>query len=68
MRVVKVSPKVQAVIPLEVRQRLGLKAGESVQVMEYDGRIELIPRRSLRNMRGFRRGIDTTIARDDDRR
>jgi AbrB family looped-hinge helix DNA binding protein len=67
MEVVTVSPKFQVVIPLEVRRSLGLKPGQKVQVILYDGRIEMIPIKPVKKMRGFLKGIDTTVEREDDR-
>jgi AbrB family looped-hinge helix DNA binding protein len=64
---VTVSPKFQVVIPQEVREALSLQPGEKLQVFQYDNRIELIPVRPVREMRGFLRGIDTTLDRDRDR-
>jgi AbrB family looped-hinge helix DNA binding protein len=64
---VTVSPKFQVVIPLAVREALGLKVGEKMQVFCYDGRVEFIPRRPMRASRGLLRGIDTGIERDEDR-
>ncbi|HEY5706341.1 MAG TPA: AbrB/MazE/SpoVT family DNA-binding domain-containing protein [Terrimicrobiaceae bacterium] len=37
----KISPKYQIVIPKAVRQRLGLKPGQSLQVTERENHIEL---------------------------
>ena len=67
MEVVTVSPKFQVVIPRDVRQSLGLKAGQKIQVILYDNRIELIPVMPARKTRGFLKGIDTTIEREVDR-
>ncbi len=67
MDTVKVSPKYQVVIPLKVRRALGLQPGEKLQVIRYGDRIELIPLRPLREIRGFLRGIDTTVEREPDR-
>jgi AbrB family looped-hinge helix DNA binding protein len=67
MPVVKVSPKYQIVIPREVRESLDIKPGEKMEVFRYGDRIELFPVRKMRDLRGFLRGIDTTIDRDDDR-
>lgn len=64
MNTVTVSPRFQLVIPREVRESLGLKVGEKVQIFEYDGRIEIVRMRSPRELRGFLRGIDTDIPRD----
>ncbi|HEY0513134.1 MAG TPA: AbrB/MazE/SpoVT family DNA-binding domain-containing protein [Thermoanaerobaculia bacterium] len=67
MPTVTVSPKFQIVIPLEVREALALRPGEKLQVFQYDNRIELVPVRPIQEMRGFLRGIDTTVDRDPDR-
>ena len=67
METVTVSPKFQVVIPKEIRESLQLIAGQKIQAILYDNRIELIPMRSLASMRGFLKGIDTTIVHEDDR-
>ena len=67
MATVTVSPKYQVVIPAEIRESLGLKPGEKLQVFEYEGRIELVPVKDLKKMRGFLKGIDSTVPRDEDR-
>jgi AbrB family looped-hinge helix DNA binding protein len=67
MNVVTVSPKFQVVIPRAVRESLGIRAGEKVCVMEYDGSIALIPIRPMKKMRGAFKGMDTTVERDADR-
>lgn len=67
MELVTVSPKYQVVIPLKVRQSLGIKPGHKVQVIQYQDRIELIPLQPIQTMRGFLRGIDTTIECEPDR-
>ena len=67
MTTVTVSPKYQVVIPQEVREALGIRPGQKVQVLVYEGRVEFIPLRKLKKMRGFLRGIDTSVLRDEDR-
>ena len=67
MEVVTISPKFQVVIPRSVRERLNLSPGQKVQALVYDGRVELIPMRPAKALRGFLRGIDTTLGRDADR-
>lgn len=68
MPTVTVSPQYQVVIPKEVRERLGLLPGQKVQAIAYGDRVELIPVRPPRELRGFLRGIDTDVDRDADRR
>jgi AbrB family looped-hinge helix DNA binding protein len=67
MNTVTLSPKFQVVIPQAIREALHLTAGEKLRVMHYAGRVEFIPVQSMRKMRGFLRGMDTTIEREDDR-
>ena len=62
-----VSSKFQVVIPLRVRRALDIRPGQKVQVIPYEGRIELIPVRPLKQARGFLKGIDTSIEREPDR-
>lgn len=67
METLTISPKFQIVIPKEIRDRLHLTAGQKVQAIAYENRIELIPVRPMHTMRGFLRGIDTGVERDEDR-
>lgn len=67
MTTVTVSPKYQVVIPKEVREALGIKAGEKLDAIPYRGHIALVPVRSIRSARGFLKGIDTAVPRDPDR-
>jgi AbrB family looped-hinge helix DNA binding protein len=67
MESVTVSPKFQVVIPQRVRESMGVKPGEKMQVVQYRDRIELIPQRLARDLRGLLRGIDTGVPREDDR-
>lgn len=67
MSIVTISPKFQVVIPQRIRESLGLEPGQKVQALEYEGRIEFIPLRRPRALRGFLRGIDTRVPRDRDR-
>jgi len=64
---VTISPKFQVVIPKEIREKLGLLPGQRVEAIAYEDRIELIPLRPIRKMRGFLKGIDTSIKREADR-
>lgn len=67
MAVVTVSPKFQVVIPRDVRADLGIEAGQKMQVIAIENRLEMIPVRSAKSMRGFLKGIDTRVDRDTDR-
>ena len=67
MEAVLVSPKFQVVIPRAIREKLQIRPGQKMQVIQYGDRIELIPLRPTREMRGFLKGIDTSIEREPDR-
>jgi AbrB family looped-hinge helix DNA binding protein len=67
MHTVTVSPKFQVVIPKEVRKALNLRPGQRMQVVEHEGRIEFIPERDLKELRGFLKGINTGFKREEDR-
>ena len=67
MLAVTVSPKFQVVIPQSIRESMHIGVGQKLQVLAIDGRIELLPIESPRQLRGFLAGIDTTVSREDDR-
>jgi len=67
MQTVTVSPKFQVVIPKLIRDALHLRPGQKLKILEFDGRIELIPDRDISELRGFLKGINTEFTREDDR-
>jgi AbrB family looped-hinge helix DNA binding protein len=67
MPTVTLSPKYQVVIPKEIREALRLRPGQKMQMLEYDGRIEIIPERDIAELRGFIKGINTEFKREADR-
>ena len=67
MATVTVSPKYQVVIPKGVRETMSIYPGEEIQVLQYENRIEFIPVKDIKKMRGFLKGIDTTVKREKDR-
>ena len=67
MQTVTVSPKYQVVIPKNIREAMRLRPGQKLKVIEYDGRIELIPDRDISELKGFLKGINTSFTREDGR-
>lgn len=67
MTSVTVSPKYQVVIPKEVRESMGIFSGQKIQVLTYQNRIELIPIKPMKKLKGFLKGIDTEVDREEDR-
>jgi AbrB family looped-hinge helix DNA binding protein len=67
MSAVKVSPKYQVVIPKQIREKLKLIPGQRLEALLYENRIELIPVRPVKKLKGFLKGIDTSVDRETDR-
>ena len=67
MDTVTISPKFQVVIPKRIREGLDLRPGQKVQAIQYGDRVELVPLKPARQLRGFLRGIDTDVPRERDR-
>jgi AbrB family looped-hinge helix DNA binding protein len=67
MQTVTVSPKFQVVIPKEIREAMRLRPGQKLKVIEYEGRIELIPDRDISELKGFLKGINTEFEKESDR-
>jgi len=64
---VTVSTKYQVVIPKKFREILKIRPGQKIQILQYEGRLEFIPLRPMKKLRGSLRGIDTAVERDVDR-
>ncbi len=67
MTTVTVSPKYQVVIPKEIRLRLKLKPEQKLQIVQLGDRIEFILLKKIKDARGFLKGINTEIQREEDR-
>lgn len=67
MTTVKISPKYQVVIPKEIREKLNLRPGQKLQIIQLGDRIEFIILKNIKDARGFLKGIDTNIVREGDR-
>ena len=67
MTAVTVSPKYQVVIPKDVRESMGIFSGQKIQMITYQNRIELIPIKPMKKLKGSLKGIDTEVSRDKDR-
>jgi len=67
MKAVTVSSKFQVVIPRELRESMGIRPGARFQVLQYENRLELIPIKEPQDLRGFIKGIDTAVNREEDR-
>lgn len=68
MGIVTLSSKFQVVIPRDVREKLDLKPGQKIVVIEKDGVLHLIPQKPIKEMRGFVKGINTRKLRNEEDR
>ena len=68
MGTVKLSSKFQVVIPRDVREKLDLKPGQKIVVIEKGGVLHLIPQKPMKEMKGFVKGIDTGKLRNEEDR
>ena len=68
MEQVTVSSSFRVVIPKPVREALGIRPGQRLQVVPYGDRIELVPLRRVSEMRGFLAGMDSHFEREPDRK
>jgi AbrB family looped-hinge helix DNA binding protein len=64
---VTISPKFQVVIPKSIRVQLALVPGQKVEALAVEGRIQLVPVRAAKELRGIAKGIDTAVDREEDR-
>lgn len=67
INLVEISAKYEVAIPRSIYERLGLKPGQTMQVIAIGDRVELIPLPTARSLRGFVRGIDSHVERGTDR-
>ncbi len=65
MITVSISKRFQIVNPKQIRHALQISSGQKMAIFQYEGRIVMIPVRSMGEARGFLKGIDTTVDRED---
>jgi AbrB family looped-hinge helix DNA binding protein len=61
---VTVSSKYQVVIPQEIRQATGIRAGQKVEMVAYGDHIAVVPVPDPKAMRGFLKGAKLSGFRD----
>ena len=67
LETVTLSPEFQITIPPKTCERVGLQCGARLELIVYDGRIELIPTKKMKSFRGIAKGINTDFIREEDR-
>jgi AbrB family looped-hinge helix DNA binding protein len=65
MALAVISPKFQIVIPKEIRERMGLKPGQTVSLIARGEIITMVPKRPLSELRGIVRGAPLDDYRDE---
>ncbi len=65
MQTAIVTPKFELLLPPALCESMHIVPGQKFQIIQIGDRIELIPQRDIRQARGFLKGIDTTIERED---
>ena len=66
MNTVTLSPKFQVVIPQQIRESLHLKAGQKMQMINFEGQVVMVPLRPIKEMRGAFKGMNTDFQREPD--
>jgi AbrB family looped-hinge helix DNA binding protein len=59
-----ISPKFQIVIPKEIRERMGLKPGQVVSLIDRGNMVTLVPQRPIAELRGIAKGASYEGYRD----
>jgi len=54
---VRVSPKFQIVIPKSIREELHIEPGQDLVMYSLEGTIRILPRRSIKELRGSAKGV-----------
>ena len=67
MESVVVSAQCEVVIPRSVAEKLGLRPGQELQVLQHENRIELLPLRDAGELRGYLCGMNGDFEREPDR-
>lgn len=60
-----VSTKYQVVIPREIREKFHIKPGQRIKFICYDNDIHIVIVPDIKNARGYLKGIDSNIERDE---
>jgi AbrB family looped-hinge helix DNA binding protein len=68
MDTVAISEKYQMVIPRAIREKWGIKPGQKVRLIVYGNLLEVVPVRSIKEARGFLKGMSSTIEREEEDR
>lgn len=65
MRPVTISSKFQVVIPREIREQFGLKPGQKLAFIPYNGTLRVVILPGIKEARGMLKGINTEDIREE---
>jgi AbrB family looped-hinge helix DNA binding protein len=68
MDTVTISEKYQMVIPKAVREKWKIKPGQKVRLIVYGNVLEVVPVRTIKEARGFLKGMSSDVDRDEEER
>ena len=68
MDTVTISSKYQMVIPRAIREKWNIKPGQKVRLIVYGNHLEVVPVRDIREARGFLKGMNSDIEREEEDR
>ena len=60
-----ISPKFQIVIPKEIRERLDLRPGQVVSLIDRGDMVTIVPQRPIADLRGIAKGVSYEGYRDE---
>jgi len=66
MDTVTISSKYQMVIPRAIREKWNIKPGQKVRLIIFGNRLEVVPVRDIREARGFLKGMNSDIKREEE--
>ena len=67
MPTVELSQKYTIDIPRALCESMHITPGQRLDIVQYGDRLELVPIRPFAEMRGFLKGVDSCVVREDDR-
>jgi AbrB family looped-hinge helix DNA binding protein len=68
MDTITISSKYQMVIPRAIREKWNIKPGQKVRLIIFGNRLEVVPVRDIREARGFLKGMNSDIKREEEDR
>jgi len=68
MDTVTISSKYQIILPRAIHEKWNIKPGQKVRLIIFGNRLEVVPVRDIREARGFLKGMNSYIKREEEDR